>query len=32
MNTESGSDTANILGHGFTDESGHHLRILEALT
>ena len=31
MNTESGGDTADVLGHGFADESGHHLRILEAM-
>ena len=31
MNTESGGDTADCLGHGFADESGHHLRILEAM-
>ena len=31
MNTESGGDTADALGHGFADESGHHLRILEAM-
>ena len=31
MNTESGDDTADMSGHGFTDGSGHYLRVLEAL-
>lgn len=31
MNTESSGNTADALGHGFADESGHHLRILEAM-